>query len=298
MGEENVENNISQKQEKPFKIIKGQFKYGKYDDETGMFMGILGNEKLKSWNLIMSDNPEDQLTAVDGDYIVFKRIFSDNTVKEKQRSYKFKEQLREQIEDSTQELLTATLAEIEDFFNQELHSITKEKIKLEVGVEEVAEEEIKENFPQLFIIEDNEGEEDDDEDTILDCSLLIAPISGKRLGQIDVGDEILLETSAANRNLINEEIPEIITAEDKLLGRILEIKYDEEDQTYQFLVMFSEEILGQAIIDANANMKLAVPGQKQQIDLEAYEHIYKQIVNFLLIVLAATVALSVIFYLL
>ena len=246
-----------------FRIIKGKFKYGKYNDEVGMFMAIISSEDLKSWNLIMTDNPESRLTPVDGDYIVFRRVFNDNSIKDKKRSYRFKQQLKEKIKMKLEKLFTDNKAEVEEFFNQELHLLAKEKVKLEFALEETTKEELKDKLPQLFVTEVNTEKEieEDQEDTVLDCSLLISPLKGKRVVEFNSGDQILVETSTPNYNLIAEELSEIAVDENRLIAEIEEIKYDHQEKVYHFLVQFSEDFFGEATIDANSNMKLKVPDQ-------------------------------------
>ena len=283
MEEENIEVNESNVD---FRIIKGKFKYGKFEDEVGMFMAIIGEEELKSWNLIMTDNPESQLTPVEGDYIIFKRIFDGNTIKEKKRSYNFKYELKEKINSSAEKLATATNQELEDFFDRQLHILAKEKIKLDLAIEEISEEKLKNDMPQIFH-DETESELDDEnqnEHTIVQCSVLIAPINGEKIANINIGDKIILEFKGPQYEKYKKDLAEVITEENKLIGTLEEINYDQQEEEYVLAVKFNSEIYGEATMDANSNMKLEVPHQEDEVDLNQYQNLSDTIIILLIVV--------------
>ncbi|MFO7820189.1 MAG: hypothetical protein R6V17_08150, partial [Halanaerobacter sp.] len=230
-----------------FKVVKGKFKYGKYDDEVGMFMVILGNDEVKSWNLIMTDDPESQLTPIDGDYIIFKRIFDGNTIKDKKRSYNFKQQLKEELDDSAPKLIRAAEEEVENFFDRHLHLLAKEEVDLSLATEEIREEKVRKDFPQLFIAPPSEEETREEEKTVLDCSISIAPIDGKRLVNIKIGDKLILKfPGLESQEGLQEELAEVRDEKDKLIGKVEEVDYDEEEDIYIFLASFTPQIFGRA----------------------------------------------------
>lgn len=276
--------------EDKFKIVKGKFKYGKFEDEVGMFMAVFGNEKLRSWNLIMTDDPESQLTPVDGDYIIFKRIFAGNSIKEKKRSYKFKQQVKEKLEEKVQDLITAPSPEIEDFFDQQLHIIAKERIKLEIGIEEVTKEELEKELPQLFHEEQEEStSEPEKEKKVLQCSVLIAPIKGRKISNLSKGDEIVLGLTGPQYQKYKEELAEVISAENKIIGTIQEINYDPEEDLYLFSVYFTADIYGETTLDASDNMKLEIPAVTPEVDPNYYKEMSNLIINSLLIIVVILV---------
>lgn len=296
VGQVEIENHNQEDEESEnFKVIKGQFKYGKYDDEVGMLMAILGNDEVKSWNLIMTDDPESQLTPIDGDYIIFKRIFDGNTIKDKKRSYTFKQQLKEELDDSASELIRAAEEEVEDFFDRHLHLLAKEDVDLSLATEEIREEKVRKDFPQLFITSPSEEEEVEKEETVLDCSVSIAPIDGKRLVNIKIGDKIILKfPGLESQGGLQEELAEVRYKEDKLIGKVEEIDYDEEEDIYIFLASFTPQIFGRATVDAHSNMKLEVPYQSNETDLKDYELLHDNTIRFLLVMLVTMITLLVI----
>ncbi|MBM7556427.1 hypothetical protein [Halanaerobacter jeridensis] len=274
-----------------YRIIKGKFKYGKFEDEVGMFMAIIGSEELKSWNLIMTDNPEAQLTPVDGDYIIFKRIFDGNTIKEKKRSYNFKYELKDKLEDSVERLTTATKQEIEKFFDRELHILAKERIKLDLATEEISAEKLENDMPQMFHNEEDQEleEEVEDESTVVQCSVIIAPINGQKIANINIGDEILLEFSGAQYEKYKEDLAEVIEEENKVVGTLEEVNYDQEEDSYILLVHFTSEIYGKTSMDANNNMKLKVPYQQEEVEIEQYKDVPDLMISLMLAALAILV---------
>jgi hypothetical protein len=275
-----------------FKIIKGKFKYGKYNDEVGMFMAIIGEEELHSWNLVMTDNPELQLTPVEGNYIVFKRIFAEIPIKDKKRSYNFKQQLQEELKESLSELIAGSLTEIEEFFDRHIHLIAKEEVDLDLVVEEFSKDKLKSDLPQLFVTEDDDSaqiEETEPEDIVIDCSVLIAPLTGKKFSNFEIGDKLLVEATGSDYKKLEKEAPQVITADNKSIGQIEEIKHNKDADEYELSIKFGPRLYGSATIDSNSSIKLEVPYQQQEFDLMDYDYLYDKIINFLLIMLVLSV---------
>lgn len=283
--EERSEEDREENGAREFKVVKAKFKYGKYDDEVGMLMAIFGPEEVKSWNLIMTDDPESQLTPVDGDYIIFKRIFDGNSIKDKKRSYNIKQQIREELEEKPADLITATPEEIEDFFDRNLHLVVKEEVDLDLVVEEIGEKRLREDFPELFVQEDEEEEKEEEEETVISCSVSIAPISGKKLAKVKISDQIVLKFTENKFAQWQEELAEITAGENKVVGTIEEIDYNPEEEEYIFLVKFVENVYGKATVEANSNMKLEVPTAENEDDWKVKNPLYDTTNIILLIIL-------------
>ncbi|MGM0370221.1 MAG: hypothetical protein ACQEP9_07365 [Bacillota bacterium] len=280
-----------------FKIVKGKFEYGKYNDEVGMFMAIIGEEELKSWNLVMTDNPESQLTPIDGDYIVFKRIFAEIPIKDKKRSYKFKQQLQEELKESINELIVGSLTEVEEFFDRHIHLIAKEEVDLDLVVEEFSKGKLKSDFPQLFVTEDDDSEQSEEtesEDIVIDCSVLIAPLTGKKFSNFEIGDKLLVEATGSDYKQLENEAPQVITDDNKSIGQIEEIKHNKDNDEYELSIKFGPQLYGTASIDSNSSIKLEVPYQQQKFDLTDYDYLYDRAINFLLIMLVLSVIILLI----
>jgi hypothetical protein len=257
-----------------------------------MFMAIIGEEELHSWNLVMTDNPELQLTPVEGNYIVFKRIFAEIPIKDKKRSYNFKQQLQEELKESLSELIAGSLTEIEEFFDRHIHLIAKEEVDLDLVVEEFSKDKLKSDLPQLFVTEDDDSaqiEETEPEDIVIDCSVLIAPLTGKKFSNFEIGDKLLVEATGSDYKKLEKEAPQVITADNKSIGQIEEIKHNKDADEYELSIKFGPRLYGSATIDSNSSIKLEVPYQQQEFDLMDYDYLYDKIINFLLIMLVLSV---------
>ncbi|PRX18814.1 hypothetical protein BX659_1415 [Orenia metallireducens] len=249
--------------EKDYIHLQGRVSYGGKSKVHVLFIVIIGVESRKLINFEATVSNRDDILYVPTDNKGFLRIISKTSEEEKKKGRMIRAKLKEQLaEEDIIEFINLfgadEIEEINDRFKARLGDIVKEHVETSLFMELKDYEELKERYPHLFY-DDNQDEEVDEGEIIIDCLPQISAVHGKRIGELEKGDIILVRLSELDYRNFSEKLSDMIVDQDKLEVRIEEIYFDDKKKIYYLLLDLGEDIKGRLIVESESELKLAVP---------------------------------------
>ncbi|WP_027340485.1 hypothetical protein [Halonatronum saccharophilum] len=289
-------------------IFRGKLCYGKKNKICGLFDSIISIEEKRVIRLEVIFSNRDEVYYIDPENKAFNRILDRASNSEKLQGRRF----RLDLETTLDEEFCLKMIKFYDNSNQnslkelvkeKIEDVIKEAIYLDIHIEKNSKEELKGIYPKLFIDEDQTDikedflEEEEVNYNLLECLPIIAPINGKKIGQLKEGEKIFVKVSLDHLQKTTEEGEDKgkelkeESSELKLVGEIKEINYDSQSRVYNILIDFDEEFYGIMSFEGNAELKLAIPQEDGDIselltskdDLLMYFFIGLFIITFIII---------------
>lgn len=256
--------------EENYLILNGKFNYGSRIKNYGFFsicVDIKSKELIKIISLSGSNrdiwgiNLQVDSFRKDLDEIVSNFGYgNNNTLKIKLKDeLDFTEIIR--LVNSNQ------LKEIEIIIQEIIESVIQEPVNLKLDVESVNKERVKDSYPELSL-EKNEEEEIDNKDNNgqspkkeklnidikLNCQPIVSPVKGKRIKDLNLGDEIIVKVT--DERDVSKSLSQILEGDKgEIVGIIKEISFNEELGRYKVLVQLNSQIYGSLIVDSEVKIK-------------------------------------------
>jgi len=250
--------------------IQGRVSYGGKSKVHVLFIAIIGIKSSKLINFEATVSNRDELLYVPADNKGFLRIISKTSEEEKKKGRMVRAKLKERLtEEDIEELIKLFKADAIDEINQRFKSrlgdIVKEYVEVALFMELKDYEELEERYPHLFYERDEEVKEGGgDNQIIIDCLPQISAVHGKRIGELEKNDMILVRLSEVDYRNFSEKLSDIIIDNDKLEVRVEDIYFNDKQKMYYLHLDLGEDIKGRLIVESQSELKLAVPKVKDK----------------------------------
>ncbi|OCL27368.1 hypothetical protein U472_07880 [Orenia metallireducens] len=292
--EMNVQNNLDDDnfnqvptlEEKKYIVIHGKLTYGGRNKTYGLFRATINRDNGELINLDVAFSNKDEVVYVEPSSKAFDRIFSKISDKEKLAGRRLRIYLLNNITKNetflfVDLLVQGDLEQIKNILRLKLEDFIREAVDLSIHGEFQTKEEIKYSHPNLIINEDDELDNIEEEIIELDVTPIIAPIDGKKISQFEKNDEILVKAREDSYNEYRDIIFNFIVDANKrhIKGVIDYILFNDSIKTYDIIIKFSSNIYSQLLIEAEDELKLAIPPKEEEIENieKDYELIKKRI---------------------
>ncbi|OCL27686.1 hypothetical protein U472_03800 [Orenia metallireducens] len=199
---------------------------------------------------------------------------------------------------------------VERILKETIENIMQEAVTLNLVIERVNKEELKVTYPNLFTktedLDDKESKNYKNNnldgttnngklnmDIKLRCNPVISPVKGKKVTELNLGDEIVVKVN--DDRDVSKDIVEMLEKNEDgdIIGLIREINYNEELDRYNIVVQFRSSIFGELVVEPELKIKYNQAineelenGKKEAMELDQ---------NMLIIGIFATIMIILIF---
>jgi hypothetical protein len=258
---------------KIYLIFQGKFFYGNRTKEHGIFLVMINikEEEIIRSNFALSTAYKLRNISYDSTNKDFIEFFKNISLKDRSQGVQIKENLEEKVKTvGVSNLLGYDQAEFESLMQETIENTVQENINLHLNYDLRSTIEMKDIYPSLF--EDqgiDEAEDEPEEDIIkLECKEIIAPVQGKKMSQLEVGDIILVKLIDSRKADFNEKLKNLrVEGTDKIKGGVAAIDLTKEQGN--IVVQFIEDVYGIITLDEDTvktGVKLAVPSSQSKED--------------------------------
>lgn len=246
-------------------VIHAKLAYGGRNKNYGLADIVIDeiNGEFIKLDIILSNREE--VVYIEAGSKAFVKVFSNASPKERFDGRKFKEHLLKAFSKYEIFLIGDLLREesyeeIKKLFREKLEDYLKEAMEFDSYIQFYRSSKLENTYPHLIISEGEVENEEADDIIGLDCLPVIDSINGKEIGTLEVGDEILVEVTDTSYQEYNNQLINLISDPDeKLVGVIEQMEFNENNKSHQILLHFNANIYGQLIVEAEYQLKLAFP---------------------------------------
>ena len=253
-------------------IFQGKLFYGNRNKEHGILLGMVNIEQEEIIRLNLALSTAHKLRKIDPNSTnkEFINFFKNVSLKDRSQGYKIKSNLETRFKTiGVSSLLEYDKDDFENLMIEIIEDTVQEKIELNLDYSLKTKSEMETIYPQLF--EDNEDkkqEKDNQDDLIkLKCDPIIAPVAGKKVGELEIGEEILVKLNDSRALYFKEELKDLKDDEsDKIKGTVHDLNLAKDKE--QIVLQFIHNVYGVITLEEDtkrAGIKLAVP-QKEEGD--------------------------------
>ncbi|TDX48904.1 hypothetical protein [Orenia marismortui] len=230
------------------------------------------------------------------------------------RADDFKSKLKESLD--IQNLIElSTLEQTEELnglVKENIEDIIQEQINLKMTTTYINQEELNNIYPELKVVEEVDlndvelGEESSNTskeklnlDIELKCTPVISAVKGKKIDDLDLGDEIFVKIT--DQREVSNSIADLLGDNPKeLTGKIVEVNFNQELDRYNVLVQFKPNIYGNLVVEPELKIKankviensLNTKDNNQEIKFDKDLMIISAIVLTIIILLSVIIGVS------
>ncbi|WP_018248445.1 hypothetical protein [Orenia marismortui] len=262
----------STQKEESYITILGKFCYGGRNKICVLFKSIIETNEKTLIRFDATVSNRDEIFYLEPSSKGFVRIFNKTTESEKLEGRRIRIKVKESFGKND-------LIKLIDLFNddkidefkfiikEQIEDMVKEPIELDIFTKLNTKEEIIDEYPYLFKEDNKEDEIIDrlDGRSLVECMPKISAVFGKKIAELEVGDQILTKISSQTYKSFKEDLSKLIeSSADMLKATIKEIKLNKDEKIYDFILAINDRVSGKMSIEANSEFKLAIPKDEDQ----------------------------------
>ena len=259
-----IVNKINQEVEekKEYLIFQGKFYYGNRSKEHGILLGIVHIQEggIIRLNLALSTAHKLRKIEHDSDNKYFIEFFKNVSLKDRSQAVNIKLNLETEFKTiGINKLLEYNRDDFEELMQEVIEDTVQERINLKLEYNLRSRTEMKEIYPKLF--DNKEDEKNEKEEVKLTCEPIIAPVDGKKVSDLNTGDQILVNINDSRSLYFKEELGELQEDDSERTKAWIDdinLKREEENITVQFM----PEVYGIITLGEDGRqtgIKLAIP---------------------------------------
>ena len=259
-----IVNKINQEVEekKEYLIFQGKFYYGNRSKEHGILLGIVHIQEgeIIRLNLALSTAHKLRKIEHDSDNKYFIEFFKNVSLKDRSQAVNIKLNLETEFKTiGINKLLEYNRDDFEELMQEVIEDTVQERINLKLEYNLRSRTEMKEIYPKLF--DDKEDEKAEKDLVKLSCEPIIAPVDGKKVSDLNTGDQILVNINDSRSLYFKEELGELQEDDSERTKAWIDdinLKREEENITVQFM----PEVYGIITLGEDGRqtgIKLAIP---------------------------------------
>ncbi|WP_018249243.1 hypothetical protein [Orenia marismortui] len=295
-------------------IILAKFSYGSRIKNYGFLNIVVDFEVQALTKVILLLGSNKDIWDINLNHNLFRGEIDELNDDSNYRADDFKSKLKESLD--IQNLIElATLEQTEELnglVKENIEDIIQEQINLKMTTTYINQEELNNIYPELKVVEEvdlNDVELDEESsntskeklnlDIELKCTPVISAVKGKKIDDLDLGDEIFVKIT--DQREVSNSIADLLGDNQKeLTGKIVEVNFNQELDRYNVLVQFKPNIYGNLVVEPELKIKankviengLNTKDNNQEIKFDKDLIIISAIVLTIIILLSVIIGVS------